>query len=184
MDPGIRAALCAAETATRPLAERLGGAAPFADLKPGAMFIFADDDDDEVEVEAKEEKEEGQGSRGAACTVLASPTPDVGEAVSVSRARLAVGLWGWTTTTGVKTPTKGSSDAALSWRGGVRRGVLMLGRFGTRRWRGGRGGDRAARGRSAARRRGGGRRAGDGRAALGLCGSARIRGELTPCTLR
>ena len=66
VDPGIRAALCAAETATRPLAERLGGAAPFADLKPGAMFILADDD---------EEEEEVPGSRGAACTVLASHLP-------------------------------------------------------------------------------------------------------------
>ena len=38
VDPRIRAALCAAETATRPLAERLGGAAPFADLKPCLLY--------------------------------------------------------------------------------------------------------------------------------------------------
>ena len=118
VDPGIRAALCAAETATRPLAERLGGAAPFADLKPGAMFIFADDDDDEVEVEAKEEKEEGQGSRGAACTVLASHLPhDVTArlAACVSRAPFGSSArWVWTNaTTNVKTPDDGLERRVL-----------------------------------------------------------------------
>ena len=109
VDPGIRAALCAAETATRPLAERLGGAAPFADLKPGAMFILADDD---------EEKEEGQGSRGAACTVLASHLPhDVTArlAACVSRAPFGSSArWVWTNaTTNVKTPDDGLERRVL-----------------------------------------------------------------------
>ena len=118
VDPGIRAALCAAETATRPLAERLGGAAPFADLKPGAMFILADDDEVEAEAEEEEEEEEGQGSRGAACTVLASHLPhDVTArlAACVSRAPFGSSArWVWTNaTTNVKTPDDGLERRVL-----------------------------------------------------------------------
>ena len=108
VDPGIRAALCAAETATRPLAERLGGAAPFADLKPGAMFILADDD---------EEEEEVPGSRGAACTVLASHLPhDVTARLAAYVSRAPTGSsgrhtrWVWTT-------TRGDDDGRLERRG-------------------------------------------------------------------
>ena len=119
VDPGIRAALCAAETATRPLAERLGGAAPFADLKPGAMFILADDD-------AGEEGKEGPGSRGAACTVLASHLPhDVTERLAAYVSRAPIGSsgrharWVWTTTTTTSADDEG---------GGLERRGLVVAR--------------------------------------------------------
>ena len=119
VDPGIRAALCAAETATRPLAERLGGAAPFADLKPGAMFILADDDEGE-------EGKEGPGSRGAACTVLASHLPhDVTERLAAYVSRAPIGSsgrharWVWTTTTTTSADDEG---------GGLERRGLVVAR--------------------------------------------------------
>ena len=119
VDPGIRAALCAAETATRPLAERLGGAAPFADLKPGAMFILADD-------EGGEEGKEGPGSRGAACTVLASHLPhDVTERLAAYVSRAPIGSsgrharWVWTTTTTTSADDEG---------GGLERRGLVVAR--------------------------------------------------------
>ena len=120
VDPGIRAALCAAETATRPLAERLGGAAPFADLKPGAMFILADD-------EGGEEGKEGPGSRGAACTVLASHLPqDVTARLAAYVSRAPIGSsgrharWVWTTTT---TTTSADDEG-----GGLERRGLVVAR--------------------------------------------------------
>mmetsp|Transcript_11535 Transcript_11535/g.48286 ORF Transcript_11535/g.48286 Transcript_11535/m.48286 type:complete len:434 (-) Transcript_11535:113-1414(-) len=115
VDPGIRAALFAAETATRPLAERLVGAAPFADLKPGAMFILADDD------EGEEGKEGRPGSRGAACTVLASHLPhDVTARLAAYVSRAPIGSsgrharWVWPTTTAT---TRADDDGRLERRG-------------------------------------------------------------------
>ena len=122
VDPGIRAALCAAETATRPLAERLGGAAPFADLKPGAMFILAG-----RRRRRRRKRRPGLPRRRVHRPGVAPTSRRHREArrVRIARSDWVVGASrsvGLDDDDGVdERPTKttggDSSDAALSWRG-------------------------------------------------------------------